>query len=139
MSHAREKVREELLTDGLVDLVDLSLINWRVLQQNRSASVSEVQHETLEVIRSMVSDGLFQLGYRGEGGRFVAWDEALDQSMNAIYDAYVTHHDDRPGWVWFAWLNLTDKGKEVALSTEYGRQVAEDVEQRLRETGDVHD
>src|ERR1700746_1516945 len=45
-----------------------------VTQQTRSAAVTEVQEETLQTIRSLVSDGLFELGdLSGEGGSLVAW------------------------------------------------------------------
>jgi hypothetical protein len=36
-----------------------------------------------------------KVGDRGEGGRFEAWDEPLEQIMPKISDTLVTHHDDR--------------------------------------------
>lgn len=57
MRDAREKVRHGLLLDALGDPVDLNSIDWHVRQQNPSATPSEVQNETLEVIRSLVSEG----------------------------------------------------------------------------------
>ena len=77
---------------------------------NRSASVTEVQFETLETIRSLVSDDLLALGdLSGEGGS-----GSLDESIQRISDVYVAHYDDKPAWVWFAWMELTDKGERVA-------------------------
>jgi hypothetical protein len=41
---------------------DLNTVDWHVRQRNPSASAWEVQNETLEVNRGLVSDGLFTLG-----------------------------------------------------------------------------
>jgi hypothetical protein len=62
MSDARENVYQGLLLDALGDPVDLNAVDRHVRHQNPSATPSEVQNETLEVIRSLVSDGLFRLG-----------------------------------------------------------------------------
>jgi hypothetical protein len=117
----RAKVRNELLTDGLVDYVDLGAVNSQVSRHNPSASVSEVQRETLEMIRALVSEGLFELGdLSGEGGSLHVWSGSLDESLQKISDAYVTHYDDKPGWVWSAWLELTHKGEQVARALQEG-------------------
>ncbi len=119
MTTAREKVREALLTAGLADWVDLNAVHCRVKQERPSASVSEVQSETLATIRSLVRDELFVLGdLSGEHGRFAAWNESLDASMQKISDVYVTHYEDKPAWVWFAWMELTEKGERVARELE---------------------
>jgi hypothetical protein len=121
MTTAREKVREALLAAGLADWVDLNAVHCHVKEERPSATESEVQRETLEMIRSLVSDGLFTLGdLSGEHGRFAAWDEPLDESIQKISDVYVTHYDDKPAWVWFAWMELTDKGKRVAAHPAAG-------------------
>jgi hypothetical protein len=107
--------REKILIQGLIDWVSLAHVHSDVLQENRTASSSEVQQKTLDTIRSFVADGLFELGdLSGEGGRFVAWDTPLDESMKRIYDLYVKHFDNNSLWIWECWLNLTDKGEQVA-------------------------
>jgi hypothetical protein len=119
MSTAREQVRNELLTDGLIDYVDLGAVDSQVSRHNPSASVSEVQHESLEVIRALVSEGLFELGdLSGDGGTLQVWSSSLDESLEKISDAYVSHHDDKPGWVFFAWMELTNKGEQVARALQ---------------------
>ena len=121
MTKALEKVRNELLTDGLVDYVDLGAVDSQVGRHNPSASVSELQRETLETIRALVSEGLFELGdLSGEGGGLLVWSGSLDESLQKISDAYVTHYDDKPGWVWSAWMELTDKGEQVARALQEG-------------------
>ncbi|KAA8967530.1 MAG: hypothetical protein F6Q13_06085 [Mycobacterium sp.] len=66
------------------------------------------------------------VGYLGD--RFVP--KPLDEIMPVIQDAYITHYRDTGGWVFSYWLNLTDKGRQVALSTEEGRRVAEHEKRR---------
>jgi hypothetical protein len=121
MTTAREKVRIELITDGLADYVDLGAVDSQVSRHNPSASVPEVQRETLETIRSLVSDGLFELGdLSGEGGNLVAWTGSLDESIRRVSDVYVAQYDDPPAWVFSAWLELTHKGEQVARALQEG-------------------
>jgi hypothetical protein len=126
MTAPEARLREELLHDGLVEEVSLSEVDSRVLQQYPNAPLAERQAITMDTIRSMISDGLFEVGdLHGEGGQFVAPDEPFDASMQRIHHAYVTNHANRMGWVFAFWLKLTDKGRQVATSTERGRKIAE--------------
>jgi hypothetical protein len=119
MSTARDGVRNGLLLDALGKPVDLNAVDWHVRQRNPSASRSEVQNETLEVIRALVSDGLFALGAVGEkDGRFVAWNQPLDHSVHKISHAYVKHYDDPEKWMFSVWMLLTAKGEQLARSLE---------------------
>jgi hypothetical protein len=119
MTTAREKVYNELLTDGLADYVDLGAIDSQVSRHNPSASLPELQRETLETIRKLVSDGLFELGdLSGEGGSLVAWSGSLDDSIQRISDVYVAHYDDPPAWVFFAWMELTETGMQIARALQ---------------------
>jgi hypothetical protein len=119
MNSAPEKVRAELLLGALEGALPLTAVDSSVTQQNRSASVTEVQEETLQTIRSLVSDGLFELGdLSGEGGSLVAWSGSLDESIQRISDVYVAKYDDPPAWVWSAWMELTDKGQRLARALE---------------------
>jgi hypothetical protein len=129
MTDALEKVRHGLLLDALGDPVDLNSIDWHVRQQNPSATPAEVQNETLEVIRSLVSDGLFRLGgevvlgehpggVATEGERFVGWNESLDHSLHKISHVYVRHYDNPEKWMYSAFIELTDKGEQLARSLE---------------------
>jgi hypothetical protein len=103
MTTAREKVREALITACVADWVDLNAVHCHVKQELPSASLSEVQSETLETIRTLVGDELFVLGdLSGEHGRFAAWKELLDTPIQKISDVYITHYDDPPAWVFSA-------------------------------------
>ncbi|WP_236055996.1 hypothetical protein [Mycobacterium sp. SM1] len=118
---AREEIRRELLLDGTADCVDLSMVDSSVTRQHPSASLAEIQNETLAVIRSLVSDGLFVLGaMSGEGGRWEPWDEPLEESMRKIAEVYLNHYDDPSAWIWYAWMKLTDEGRKAAQALQEG-------------------
>jgi hypothetical protein len=114
MTTAREKIQIGLGLDAIGKPVDLNIVDWHVRQQNPSASPSDVQNETLEIIRSLVSDGWFVLGSLSQEGRFAAWKHSLDHSMKQISKAYVKHYDEPQKWMFAAWLELTDKGEQFA-------------------------
>lgn len=119
MATAREKGQAELVLGALDSALPLAAVVSCVTQQNRTASVTEVQHETLATIRSLVGDGLLVLGdLSGETGRLVRWNEPLDESIERISDVYVAKYDDRPEWVWFVWMELTDAGTRVARALQ---------------------
>jgi hypothetical protein len=119
MSDARHEVRNGLLLDGLGKPLDLNAVDWHGRHKNPSASPSEVQNETLEVIRALVSDGLFTLGAVGESdARFVAWKGSLDHSIHKISHSYVKHYDDPERRMFSASLSLTGKGELLARSIE---------------------
>jgi hypothetical protein len=119
MSTAREKVQIGLGPDAIGKPVDLNAVDWHVRQQNPSASESEVQNETLEVIRSLVSEEWFRLGAMSKKtGRFVAWKRSLDHSMEKISHVYVRHYDEPKRWMFAASLELTDKGEQFARARE---------------------
>lgn len=129
MANAREALCHGLLLDALGDPLDLNAVDWHVKRHNPSATPSEVQGQTLEVIRSLVNDGLFRLagelvlgehlgGVATEGERFVAWDQPLDRLLHTISRVYVKHYDDPEKWMYSAFLELTDSGEQLARSLE---------------------
>ena len=118
MTTAREKVKIGLGRDAIGQPVDLNIVDWHVRQQNPSASPSEVRNETLEVIRSLVSEGWFRLGAMSENGRFAPWKRSLDHSMEKISHVYVRHYDEPEKWMFAVSLELTDKGEQSARARE---------------------
>jgi hypothetical protein len=110
---AREKIEIGLGLDAIGQPVDLNIVDWHVRQQNPSASPSEVQNETLEVIRALVSEGWFRLGHT-EKGRFVASKHSLDHSMKKISHDYVKYYDEPKRWMFAVSLEFTDKGEQFA-------------------------
>jgi hypothetical protein len=77
---------------------------------------------TLDLIRSLVSNGMFKLGGLNDNCRFTAWSAPLDESMQRIRDVYVTNFDDHNTWPWFCWLDLTEKGQQVAERSKQMRR-----------------
>jgi hypothetical protein len=119
MSTAGGAVRTGLLLEGLGKPVDLNAVDWHVRHRNPSASPSEIQNETLELIRAVVSDGLFRLGSVGEKDeRFVAWRRSLDHSIHKISHVYVNHYEDPVRWMFAAWLSLIAKAGQLAQCLE---------------------
>jgi hypothetical protein len=112
-----DKIRENLLVKGLGRPVALNAVDWKIKQDHPSAPVSEIQDETLEVIRTLVDDGLFTLGAVHKH-RFVSSKRSLDRSMHRISRRYVGHYDRPEGWMFAAWMKLTDRGEQLALSLE---------------------
>jgi hypothetical protein len=92
------------------------------MQDNANATLADIQDMTLELIRSVVNEGLFELGeLSGDNGVFIAWDSHLDEALERIRDVYVKNFDDANVWPWFCWLNLTPKGERVARDIEAKR------------------
>jgi hypothetical protein len=111
------QIRENLLLKGLGKPVALNAVDWKIKHDKPSASASEVQDETLEVIRTLVDDGLFKLG-AVHNHRFVSSKRSLNRSMHQISHQYVDHYDDPMRWMFSAWMKLTSKGEHLALTLE---------------------
>ncbi len=84
--------------------------------------VAEAQQLNLAMIRELVEEGLFDLGeiVRKTNDGFEAWAVSLDEAMTRIEDAYVRNFDDRWAWTACAWLQLTEKGRALALQLYHG-------------------
>ncbi|MCG5432308.1 hypothetical protein LV457_08375 [Mycobacterium sp. MYCO198283] len=80
------------------------------------APLSVIQNETLNVIRTLVGDGLCTIGsvVGPPGNRFVPWRMSLDDSLRTIRSAYVDRFNDRMEWAWLCWLELADAGIRAA-------------------------
>jgi hypothetical protein len=110
--------REDVLRWGLVDWVELDRIHGYVARENPDQPLSVIQNKTLDLIHSVVSDGMFKLGDLKQNSRFTAWSTRLDESIQRIRDVYVTNFEDQNTWPWFCWLDLTEKGQRVAEAIE---------------------
>jgi hypothetical protein len=114
--------REYVLTHGLIDWVSLATVFTYIKDANPDAPLTELQSRTVALVRSLMSDGLYEVGdLSGKGGRFVAWGTPFGDSMQRIYDQYVTHFSDRE-WAWDIWFDLTEKGELVARAIDESRE-----------------
>jgi hypothetical protein len=114
-----EDVKERLLIEGLQDWIHLTEIHTEFAFDNQTPKrpVAEAQQLTLNMIRELAEEGLFDLGEivrKGHSG-FEAWNLPLDEAMAKIEHAYVTNFDERWNWSFYVWLQLTEKGKALAL------------------------
>lgn len=114
-----EDVKENLLVEGLCDWIRLGEVHSEFLFENHTPkrSAAEAQELTLRMIRELVEEGWFDLGeiVRNTNDGFEAWDLPLDDAMASIEEKYVANFDDRWGWTACAWLQLTEKGRALAL------------------------
>jgi hypothetical protein len=111
-----DQVVENLLIEGLSDAISLGEVHGDFARRGNTETlpIRQVQELTLKTIRDLVHDGLFVLGNPNRGS-FNSWDLPLDAAMAKIEDAYVKHFDDWWSWTAMVWMNLTEKGKELAL------------------------
>lgn len=112
--------REKLLVEGLYDWLKLWQVHRYVAEENLSSSLSEVQQKTIRLVRSMLSDGVAEIGgLREHGARFEPGSGSPDESLQRLSAEYVDRFNDRAGWPWTVWLCLTDKGKELGRSHQH--------------------
>ena len=105
---------EKVLVEALDDWVPLGAVHWHAQRDNPSAPMQVVQETTINVVRSLVGDGLCELGdLSGKDGQFIAWDTPLDESLKRLSDMYIRRYDDEQ-WSMSVWLNLTEKGERTA-------------------------
>jgi hypothetical protein len=110
-----KSARDEVLLRGLIDWVALERVHRRVARANPGKPVADIQNKTLDLIWSLVSDGMFELGdLTGAGGRFAAWTAQLDESIRRIRHVYVTKFDHEEEWWFYCWLAITEKGLQAA-------------------------
>ena len=121
-----DDVKEGLLIEGLQDWIRLGEVNSTFLFDNHTPKrpVAEAQQLTLSMIRELVAEGLFVLGVPAKKALsgFKPWDLPLDEAMAKIEERYVANYDDRWGWTACAWLQLTDKGRALALQLYHAEE-----------------
>jgi hypothetical protein len=111
--------REEVLLRGLIDWVALERVHWIVAGENAGEPLAVIQDKVLDLIRSLVTDGLFEVGdLTPDDGRFRAWDTTLDESIKRIREVYMTKFADEPEWWFYCWLESTEEGQRVAAAIE---------------------
>jgi hypothetical protein len=119
--------REEVLLRGLIDWVALERVHSIVTRENAGEPLSVIQDKVLDLIRSLVTDGLFELGdLATENHRFGAWDTPLDESIQRIREVYTTQFHDEPEWWFYCWLDATEKGLQLGEAIEASRESLDD-------------
>lgn len=109
--------RGAVLMDGLDDWVQFYRVHRLVYLANPDATVADVQAEALKTVADLANAGLYQIGTVGLSDTgFVPWDIPLAEAIERIRAEYVGRFDENGVWDYVCWINLTDKGKQVAES-----------------------
>jgi hypothetical protein len=117
---AQERLRMELLTSALYDWVPLIEVKTVIAQYELAETLAAQQDLALQTIRSLLEDGLMQIGaLPGRGEKFPAWDLPIDTTMERLYDSFVRHYDNEL-WEFRIWLGLTESGRRLAKNFESG-------------------
>jgi hypothetical protein len=112
--NADERLRAELLTSGLSDWVSLAEVQQIISHFQLADTDKERQDLTLRIVRSLLEDGLMQIGeLPGPDGTFPAW-EPTDVAMDRLHERFVDHYAEPASWDYSIWLGLTQAGQLVA-------------------------
>ncbi|MDT5281087.1 MAG: hypothetical protein QOJ20_2282 [Mycobacterium sp.] len=118
--NAYERLRIELLISGLSDWVSLAEALQIISHFQLADTDSERQDLVLRTIRSLLNDGLMQIGeLPGPDGKFPAW-EPIDVAMDRLRERFVGHYAEPTSWDYSIWLGLTDAGRPVAKALRAG-------------------
>ena len=111
--------RERTLLCGLHTDVALGWMQEFVVEHDRTAPLEQVQQQTLELIRSLVVDGLFELGdLSADLDHFVRCEKPLDEALAGIRAVYIDQYHDWLLWQYWCFLHLTDAGRQAAAAVE---------------------
>jgi hypothetical protein len=113
---AQNTLRGDILAMGRDDYVSMADVQGQISRGRLADSVAERQQLVLDTVRSLLVDGLVEVGVIPTPGSpgFKAWPGTLDDVMARFADCFVAHYDDRRGWEYAIWFNLTTKGQQVS-------------------------
>ncbi|MGA8330973.1 MAG: hypothetical protein WB777_16985 [Mycobacterium sp.] len=115
-STAQDVLRDDLLASGHDDWVSMANVQGRISRRRLADSASERQQLMLQTIRSLLQDGLVEVGdipAPGDPG-FLVWPGTLDEVMERLTERIVDHYDDPDSWDYSTWLNLTAEGQKAS-------------------------
>ncbi|MEU9809255.1 hypothetical protein [Mycobacterium sp. NPDC050853] len=124
MSYAHDSAHAKILMEGLGGGVCLLAVHWHVQESNRQAYLPRIRATTLNTIRSLIRDGLFELGTMAPHAQgFVPTDDP-EAALRHIYADYIDNFDVF-GWQYHWWLIITAYGRQMAepLITAYQHEL----------------
>jgi hypothetical protein len=113
---AHDILRGDILAMGRDDFVSMADVLGQISRGQLADSVAERQSLVLGAVRSLLDDGLVEIGDipgRGDPG-FKPWPGTVNELMTRFTDRFVGHYDDRIEWEYVIWFNLTPKGEQVS-------------------------
>jgi hypothetical protein len=113
---AQDTLRDDILAGGRDDWVSMAEVRGCISRGRLADSASERQRLMLRTIRSLLQDGLVEVGdipAPGDPG-FLVWPGTLDEVMAGLTERIVAQFDDPDSWEYSTWLNLTPKGQQAS-------------------------
>lgn len=113
---AQDILRGDILAGGLDDWVSMADIRGRISRRRLAETPAERQQLMLRTIRSLLEDGLVEVGDipgPGDPG-FLVWPGTIDEVMEQLTERIVGQGDDPDSWEYATWLNLTSAGRAAA-------------------------
>jgi hypothetical protein len=120
---AKDQLREQILDVGLDDWVSLAEVETIIGHYQLAGTAVEGQQLVLDAVRSLLEDGLAEVGVppgRGETV-FCPWPGSIDEVMAQLAERYVGHYSDPDSWEYGIWIGLTDEGERVAAEARERR------------------
>jgi hypothetical protein len=118
--NADERLRAELLTRGLSDWVSLAEVQQIISHFQLADTDKKRQDVTLRTVRSLLEDGLMQIGeLPGPDGTFPAW-VPTDVAIDRLHERFVDHYYEPASWDYSIWFGLTGAGRTVANELRAG-------------------
>lgn len=118
---AQDALRDEILAGGHDDWVSMAEVRGCISRGRLADSASERQRLMLRTIRSLLQDGLVEVGDipgPGDPG-FLVWPGTLDDVIAGLTERIIDQYEDPDSWEYSTWLNLTPKGRQA--SADVGR------------------
>lgn len=116
---AEDLLRADILAYGIDDWVSLADVRGALDRRGLTAIPADRQRLILSTIRSMLTDGLIEVGAipGPDDPGFIAWPGGVDAVMARLESLLVGQRDDPDTWEYATWLNLTPAGDAVAQGT----------------------
>jgi hypothetical protein len=113
---AQRILREDILAGGHDDWVSMAEVRGCISRGRLADAASERQQLMLKTIRSLLQDGLIEVGdipAPGDPG-FLVWPGTLEDVMDGLTERIVGRSDDPDSWEYSTWLNLTHEGLQAS-------------------------
>jgi hypothetical protein len=115
-STARNTLRDDILAMGCDDFVSMADVQGQISRGRLADSVPERQQLVVDTVRSLLVDGLVEGGVIPSLNcpGFKTWPGTVGEVMTRFIDRFVGHYNDRLGWEYAIWFNVTAEGQQAA-------------------------
>ena len=110
-------IRREILVEGLEDYVGLWQLPWILRRKKPDSTDDEVREQALEIVGSLLREGLVEPGALQENGGFLAWTCTPRESLARIDKEWRELGQD-PNIGQVCWFSNTASGDESAGGKE---------------------